>query len=132
MGSALKKLLFVAIVFSLLIIVGSACKTRKNEKTDIKKQDNVVQKLIAEIEKEPVRNPPAKIYKCPYNYQYAYYVPAYCCDQMSTLYNSNGEIICHPEGGITGKGDGTCDDFNPKILEQSELIWEDKREGSGD
>ncbi len=34
-----------------------------------------------------------------------------CCDRFSELYTSTGSLICHPSGGITGKGDGQCPDF---------------------
>ncbi len=37
-----------------------------------------------------------------------------CCDRFSELYDRNGKLICHPAGGITGKGDGKCPDFVKK------------------
>jgi len=37
-----------------------------------------------------------------------------CCDRFAELYDKNGKLICHPSGGITGKGDGKCTDFLKK------------------
>lgn len=32
-------------------------------------------------------------------------------DVNSTLYDRCGTIVCHPDGGFTGRGDGQCPDF---------------------
>ena len=40
-----------------------------------------------------------------------FFVPQRCCDIMSVVYGSDAKIICHPDGGLTGKGDGMCVDF---------------------
>ena len=38
-----------------------------------------------------------------------------CCDQYSAvLKDENGKTICHPFGGISGKGDMQCTDFIEK------------------
>ena len=29
-----------------------------------------------------------------------------CCDQFSDLLDAEGNLIGHPDGGITGRGDG--------------------------
>ena len=65
-----------------------------------------VKKIISEKESSPVENPPALIVRCESAETFVYYFPAPCCDQLSTLYNAAGDIICSPDGGITGKGDG--------------------------
>jgi hypothetical protein len=48
-----------------------------------------------------------------YNGEIAYYIPLRCCDIPSELYDQNGKIICHPNGGFTG-GDGKCQSFSPQ------------------
>jgi hypothetical protein len=85
-----------------------------------------VQKLIATYEKDSVGNPPQSIWQYEYNGQTVYYVPPQCCDQFSKLYDASGEVICAPDGGITGQGDGTCPDFIQK-RKNEKLIWEDSR-----
>ncbi|MBU1101268.1 MAG: hypothetical protein KKA84_12780 [Bacteroidetes bacterium] len=56
-----------------------------------------------------------------------YYVPPQCCDQFSTLYDKDGNIICAPDGGITGQGDGRGSDFFAE-RKNKKLIWQDTGE----
>jgi len=67
--------------------------------------------LIAKFENDLDSNPPHSIYQYDYQGKTVYYVPPQCCDQYSTLYDTCGNVICAPDGGITGTGDGTCPDF---------------------
>jgi hypothetical protein len=82
--------------------------------------------LIAEFQSEAVGNPPRSIYQYTYHGQTVYYVPAQCCDEFSTLYASDGSVLCAPDGGITGKGDGRCPDFLTTRTDEV-LIWSDPR-----
>lgn len=44
-----------------------------------------------------------------------------CCDRFSELYNHAGNLVCHPSGGITGKGDGKCPEFRTEAKLIKEL-----------
>jgi hypothetical protein len=85
-----------------------------------------VQTLVASYQREPVGNPPQSIWQYEYQGQTVYYVPPQCCDQFSTLYSATGEVVCAPDGGITGQGDGKCSDFFQQ-RKNEKLIWEDPR-----
>jgi len=85
-----------------------------------------VDALIAKFQTDPVGNPPLSIYQYEYKGQTVYYVPPQCCDQFSKLYDINGSVICAPDGGLTGSGDGRCTDFFNKSANES-LIWRDSR-----
>jgi YHS domain-containing protein len=85
-----------------------------------------IKDLIATYEKEPVGNPPQSIWHYEYNGQTVYYVPPQCCDQFSKLYTENGEVLCAPDGGFTGRGDVKCSDFF-QARENGRLIWQDAR-----
>ena len=85
-----------------------------------------VDELIAGIKAEPVRNPPAKILRYQYDGREVYFVPSHCCDMTSELFTANGDRICAPDGGITGRGDGRCPDFH-ETRSDEELIWADDR-----
>lgn len=87
---------------------------------------NCIQDKITEIKAQAVWNPPAKVYSYQYNDETVYYIPPRCCDIPSTLYDENCDIICSPDGGITGKGDGKCPDFFTNRSDEK-LIWEDQR-----
>lgn len=85
-----------------------------------------LQALIASLEQQPVANPPASITRYSYRSEPVYYLSARCCDIRSRLYNAEGKVICEPDGGITGKGDGKCDDFLLTRTDEK-LVWRDSR-----
>ena len=70
-----------------------------------------LKELIRQFIKEEKQNPPRAVYGYTYMEKQVYYVPAICCDFFSDLYDSNCKLIGHPDGGYTGKGDGTAPDF---------------------
>ncbi len=82
--------------------------------------------LIQHLENEPVSNPPASITRYEYNGQTVYFIPQRCCDIFSDLYDSEGVIIGHPDGGITGQGDGRVPEFF-KSRSNGSVIWQDQR-----
>lgn len=81
---------------------------------------------IKEIQSEKVRNPPGSIWQYEYKGQTVYYVTSYCCDFPSQLYDTNCNLICSPDGGYTGKGDGKCPEFFAE-RKNEKLIWKDDR-----
>ena len=72
------------------------------------------------------RSPPIRILRYRYDGETVYYESAPCCDQYSTLYDDKGTVLCHPEGGITGKGDGRCGSFDKRKTNE-QLVWQDAR-----
>lgn len=72
------------------------------------------------------RNPIIRITRYRYDGESVYYESAPCCDQQSTLYDLKGNVLCHPEGGITGKGDGKCGSFDKRKTNE-QLVWQDPR-----
>lgn len=83
--------------------------------------------MIRELEQQDVANPPAQVYRYTYGGQEVYYLTSRCCDIPSQVYDLDGNLLCEPEGGITGNGDGRCPDFLETRTNET-LIWEDKRE----
>jgi hypothetical protein len=74
---------------------------------------------------EPVTNPPAFIARREYASGVFYFLPSRCCDVFSELYNAEGALVCHPDGGITGDGDGNCPELGEVLSE--EVVWRDPR-----
>jgi hypothetical protein len=85
-----------------------------------------VDQLIRQFESDPVGNPPLSIWRYEYNDQVVYYVPPHCCDIPGFLYDADGNVLCNPDGGIKGDGDGRCLDFISKRTNE-QLIWQDPR-----
>lgn len=106
-------------LISLLMLQGSC------EKTETATPFCITDK-IRQMEQEPVRNPPASVTQYTYNGQTVYYITAGCCDQYNELYDSNCNLLCAPDGGFTGHGDGRCADFHANKSNEK-LIWQDTR-----
>ena len=85
-----------------------------------------VKELINQYQHAPVGNPPQSIWKYDFRGGEVYYVPPQCCDQYGLLHDSNGTIICYPDGGIGGGGDGRCQNFFQERKNEV-LIWRDAR-----
>lgn len=84
-----------------------------------------IEKKISSIAKGEVWNPPAKVYSFEYEGATVFYFTPRCCDIPSDLYDEDCHLICHPDGGFTGRGDGECQDLPDK--NEWKLIWEDTR-----
>lgn len=87
--------------------------------------DSIVSK-INQLKNEAVRNPPAEVWQYDYKGETVFYIPPYCCDMFSELYDDNGNLICHPDGGFSGTGDGRCTDFG-STRTNGKLLWKDPR-----
>jgi hypothetical protein len=97
------------------------------EKLDVPSDTpNCIKRKIKQIKSDEVRNPPASVWRYDYNGQTVYFIPQYCCDIPSELYDSDCNLICSPDGGLTGTGDNKCTDFFSKRTNEK-LIWQDDR-----
>lgn len=114
---------FYYLLFLFLISFNFSC----DEIIDDDGTTQCIRELINEIKKEPVANPPRAVYSYRYKGKTVFYVTSNCCDQYNVLYDVNCNIICYPDGGITGMGDGRCPDFFDTATNQT-LIWKDSRQ----
>lgn len=86
-----------------------------------------LQDLIEEFEAAPASESPGDIWRFSYSGRIVYYVPPLpCCDRWSTLYEVDGEVVCAPDGGLTGRGDGRCPDFF-ELRAEPARVWHDER-----
>ena len=112
------------IIISLIFLSLSFFNCKQSTSTD--ENPDWIKVLITKYQNEPVGNPSQSIWRYDYRGQTVYFVPQQCCDQPSTLYNANGNIICAPDGGFSGRGDGHCPDFFQE-RKNEKLIWQDSR-----
>ena len=85
--------------------------------------------LIKRLDNEPVVNPPASVTQYEYKGQTVYFVPQRCCDIFSDLYDADGNITGHPDGGIAGQGDGRVPDFfeerkNERVIRKDQRTYD--------
>jgi len=83
-----------------------------------------VQDLVDSLATNPVFTPPARIEEWVVGDQTYIYTTSNCCDQFNFLLNLECEVICAPDGGFSGMGDGNCPDLTDAV---KTLIWEDDR-----
>lgn len=114
------------ILLSIYILIGILFLIISCEKSNINIDvPSCIENEIKKIKIEDVRNPPAQVWKWEVDGQTYFYISSDCCDQYNLLYDNNCDIICAPDGGITGMGDGNCPDFREPI--KKTLLWEDNR-----
>ena len=119
------------------IIIATSCSAsikRSNTQTINRPADKAIfdsvpsciQKLVEKYKSEEKQNPPRAIFRYIYKDSVVYYVTAPCCDFFSDLYDSRCNLIGHPDGGFTGRGDGNTKDFAAS-RKNEKLIWKDDR-----
>jgi len=84
-----------------------------------------VEKKIRKIKRQEVWNPPAQVWKWEVDGQTYFYFTSDCCDQFHLLYDDQCDLVCAPDGGVTGGGDDNCPEFQGEIVRT--LVWKDNR-----
>ena len=115
------KSIFIIICLALFVITGC----RKDG--ILEDTPTCIKDKITKMQNESVTSPPSKVYEYTYKKQLVYFIPQFCCDFPSELYDENCTLICEPDGGFTGNGDGKCTDFFKKRTGKR-LVWADPRE----
>ena len=122
------------LILSLMLFAFGCNASKKTNTADIAPEGSkvvvdslpvCVKVLIEKMKSEAVTNPPGKIYSYIYLGKKVFYVPAVCCDNFSDLYNDSCRLMGHPDGSITGRGDGKIKDFGTATEEK--LLWADSR-----
>ena len=110
----------------LIILLGIALFLPACDKLDLLADvPSCIEEKIRDIKKEEMRNPPAQVWKWEVDGNTYFYITSDCCDQYNYLFDENCNVVCAPDGGFTGNGDGNCPGFNEEIVKT--LVWEDDR-----
>lgn len=115
----MKSILYI--LFATTLIASACSKIETSERVP-----NCVEHKIKKILDEPVWNPPAKVWKWEVDGDTYFYFTSDCCDQFNILYDDKCNVVCAPDGGYSGGGDGNCPQFQGEVIKT--LIWEDVRE----
>ena len=82
--------------------------------------------LIAEMEGLAPGSPQVSVTQYEYAEETVFFQTVPCCDMFSNLYDLQGNISGHPDGGIAGGGDGRVPNFF-EVRTSGRLVWEDNR-----
>jgi len=85
-----------------------------------------LEQLIVSLQAEPVANPPATITQFRYQGATVYYLAPRCCDVASEVLSADGSLVCSPDGGLSGRGDGKCANFQTEATLER-VVWRDPR-----
>lgn len=81
-----------------------------------------LQEKINEMSSEP-GGAPISVTQYNFKGQTVYYMRAPCCDHFNIVYDKECNILGRPDGGITGRGDGTLRDFRDSATNEK-IVWE--------
>jgi len=109
--------------FPLLAIIFLECSTTKSQTQSV---PSCINDKIESFKKQAKQNPPRTVTEYTYKGKKVYYISAVCCDQLSEVYDSKCNLLGYPDGGFTGKGDGSLPNFN-KEAKDEKIIWKDER-----
>ncbi|MGZ5286909.1 MAG: DUF6970 domain-containing protein [Flavisolibacter sp.] len=113
-----------SILFTLTIFLAIAA--NKCQKKNLPDIPACIEAKIEAIKKEPKWNPAAEVKEFTYAGMRVFYFSSNCCDQYNTVVDENCNVVCAPSGGMTGKGDGGCNDFL-EIAKEVRVVWKDMR-----
>lgn len=112
----------VILLMAFSAMLSETCKNKKQ----IGGIPPCVQQKIDSLKLLPRFNPPAQIDEYVYNGKRVFLFSSDCCDQFNSLLDEQCNYVCAPTGGITGKGDGACTDFDQNA-KHVKLVWKDPR-----
>ncbi|MFT5336584.1 MAG: hypothetical protein ACJAY8_001063 [Sphingobacteriales bacterium] len=117
------------VVGVLLVILGVACSKNEDKAEAYLSQEEKIESCIAHKIEEVLagdpQNPRTEIWLWKSSAELYYYVNAPCCDQFSVLFNEDCAVVCAPDGGFSGNGDGACPEFAADLSRI--LVWKDIR-----
>lgn len=111
-----------ALVAAVSVLLATGCQ----EPAQHNESPAWLEALKAQIVAEPLGQPPELLFRYRYRGEVVYYRPPRCCDVFGELYDAGGELLCHPDGGFTGRGDGRCEDF-AAARSDCVRVWHDPR-----
>lgn len=119
--------IFICILFALGTIVAIGCGTNDGKENSIWKVPPsdvpiCVKEIIERERSYPNVTSPIYVSRYKYDSKTVYYLFSVCCDHLNNVVDEQCVVICAPNGGRSGAGDGKCPDFFIDATER-QIIW---------
>jgi len=111
----MKKLVFLLAI----IAMGSSFQKKK----PVQSVPKCILEKIEAYKKKEKHDQPQNVIEYEYKGKKVYYVTMPCCDFFNELYDAKGNLMGHPDGGFTGRGDGKLPDFT-ELKKKERIIWQ--------
>lgn len=114
-------------IFSIFYICLSliSCGTSKNV-SNTNDLPTCLREKMKEMSKDPSQGEPLEVRSYIYSDQTVYYLVAACCDKYNIVVDNNCKVLGYPDGGFTGRGDGSMIDFKD-AAKNGKVIWTKKK-----
>ena len=109
-------------IFTFMLLASLVMGACRKVKIDPVVPDCVQSKIDA-IANQANYSPLAEVWKWVADDKTYYYFTSDCCDQFNLLYDEECKLVCAPDGGFTGQGDGACPHWATTPIKT--LVWRD-------
>ena len=109
-------------MIAIFIILLLACSANKKIQGVQEKMPECLSTKIKTMASDPNQGSPISVTRYIYRQQTVYYMVSPCCDKFNVVYDSACNILGHPDGGFTGRGDGKMPDFRKEATNEK-VIW---------
>lgn len=109
------------IMITIFIVALLACSANKKGQ-GIREMPACLEAKIKAMAADPNEGSPISIIRYTYKQETVYYMASPCCDKFNVVYDSACNILGHPDGGFTGRGDGKMPDFRKEAINEK-VIW---------
>lgn len=109
------------VTIPIFIFLLLACSANKKA-SGVQDMPECLREKIKAMASDPGSGSPQSITRYRYKQKTVYYMVSPCCDKFNIVYDSACNILGHPDGGFTGKGDGKMTNFREEAVDEK-VVW---------
>jgi hypothetical protein len=106
-------------VVIVIALCAASCEGESQTSVDV---PSWLQAEIARLDAEAAPNVPVVVTRSQYRGETVFYASPSLPDGLGVLFDAEGNVLCHPDGGLDGRGDGKCTDFFAARVNET-VLW---------
>jgi hypothetical protein len=110
-----------AVLFTPIVIALFAAGCDGESRID-RDAPNWLRAEIRRLRSEAAPNVPVVVTRSQYRGETVYYTSPGVPDGPGVLFDAEGKVLCSPDGGLDGRGDGRCADFFATRVNET-ILW---------